>query len=255
MVSSRVGTALRTARERSGWNREALAYHSGVSWSAIGQIESGRRKDVRLSSLVALAAALQVSVDYLVGGKATIAPNLLAHRAFVYRSDEEFIASAAPFLAEGVERSECVLAVATKWQTDRLRDALGDEAHDIRFEDSAEWYTSPVDTLNAYRSFVTEEFARGAHWLRILGEPVWAGRSKADMAAWTRYESFINLSFASAPATLMCPYDARSVPKNALADARRTHPEFAHAGESDTSAEYRSPEDFLLTGARAEMSR
>ena len=57
--------ALRAARARAGWSRETLAHHSGVSWSAIAQIESGRRRDVRLSSLSALADALGVSVDEL----------------------------------------------------------------------------------------------------------------------------------------------------------------------------------------------
>ena len=60
MVSSRLGESLKAARARAGWSREALAYHSGVSWSAIAQIESGRRNDVRLSSLSALAEALGV---------------------------------------------------------------------------------------------------------------------------------------------------------------------------------------------------
>ena len=58
MEASRIAATLKTARDRLGWSREALAYHSGVSWSAISQIESGRRKDVRLTSLSALADAL-----------------------------------------------------------------------------------------------------------------------------------------------------------------------------------------------------
>jgi transcriptional regulator with XRE-family HTH domain len=58
---------LRAARERRGWSREVLAVQSGVSWSAIAQMESGRRKDVRLSTLTALSDALGVTVDYLAG--------------------------------------------------------------------------------------------------------------------------------------------------------------------------------------------
>src|ERR1700738_2780915 len=76
VASSQVGRTLRSARERAGWSREALAHHSGLSWAAIAQIESGRRREVRLGSLVALANALAVSVDYLVGGKATLSPKL-----------------------------------------------------------------------------------------------------------------------------------------------------------------------------------
>src|SRR5438034_4762369 len=91
VAASRIGHSLRAARARAGWTREALAYHSGVSWSAIAQIESGRRKDVRLSSLSALAEALGVSVDHLIGTTATIAPPMLGHRLLTYGSDDEFL--------------------------------------------------------------------------------------------------------------------------------------------------------------------
>ena len=112
--SSRIATNLKAARHRLAWSREALAYHSGVSCSAIVQIESGRRKDVRLSSLSALAGALGVSVDYLIGrAAAATAPQLFDHRVLTYGSDDEFVAGAIPFLAEGIQQSHYVLAVLT----------------------------------------------------------------------------------------------------------------------------------------------
>ena len=52
MEASRIGESLKTARARSGGAGGARV-QLGVSWSAIAQIESGRRKDVRLSSLSA----------------------------------------------------------------------------------------------------------------------------------------------------------------------------------------------------------
>lgn len=247
MASSRVGTSLRSARQRRGWSREALAYHSGLSWAAISQIESGRRQEVRVSSLLALASALGVSVDYLVGGAATVSPELLMHRALIYGSDDEYAASLVPFLVEGITRSDCVLVVAAKRRRDLLRDALTDNARHVEFMDSSEWYRSPRDASNGYRTFVNERFERGAPWIRIIGEPVWTGRSEAEIAEWIRYESMLNLSFASCPATIVCPYDARSLPDRVLAGARRTHPEVAGAGEVTTSLAYRAPEDFLLS--------
>jgi transcriptional regulator with XRE-family HTH domain len=246
MAASRIGTALRSARERAGWSREALAYHSGVSWSAIAQIESGRRKDVRLSSLSALADALQISVDYLVGSKAAVSPNPPGHRVLIYESDDEFVTPVARFLAEGIERSDCVLAVTTNTHINLLRDALGDAAQHVEFKDTADWYQSPTDAVDRYRSFVSERYESGAHWIRIIGDPVWAGTT-AEVNAWTRYESLVNLFFASSPTTLLCTYNARSLPTKILADARRTHPQVTDAGEADASPDYRPPEDFLLT--------
>src|SRR6187401_373714 len=110
-MESRIGASLTAARVRLGWSRETLAHHSGISWSAIAQIESGRRKDVRLTSLAALAEALGVSVDYLIGNSETIVRQLLEHRVLPYASDEELLSSAIPYLAEGIERSDALLAV------------------------------------------------------------------------------------------------------------------------------------------------
>ena len=97
---------------RLGWSREALAYHAGMSWAAIAQIESGRRQNVQLSSLTALATALSVSVDYLIGA-GPISPALLEHLVLAYGSEDEFLAMAIPFLAQGIERSEPALAVTS----------------------------------------------------------------------------------------------------------------------------------------------
>ena len=246
MAPSRIGGSLRSARERKGWTREALAYHSGLSWAAIAQIESGRRQQVRVSSLVALASALGVSVDYLVGGDATISPQLLGHRVLIYGSEDEYLESALPFLLGGIARSEGVLCVPTKWQGDLLREALGDDAHRVEFLDSSEWYRSLRDAAGGYLSFVRERFERGTPWVRILAEAVWADRSDAEVAEWFRYELIVNLALASSPATIVCTYDARSLPEGVLADARRTHPELVAAGVSSASVAYREPIDFVL---------
>jgi transcriptional regulator with XRE-family HTH domain len=246
VVLSRIGECLRAARTRTGWSREALAYHSGVSWSAIAQIESGRRQDIRLSSLSALANALGVSVDYLVGTTATLTPHLFEHRLVTYGSDEEYLEATIPYIAEGLERSECLLVVTTPTQATLVRDVLDVRSEDIEFADSAEWYSSLSGALNRYRAFVKEKFEAGAAWIRMVGDPVWASRSGAEINAWFRYESLVNLAFASAPATIMCPYDTRSVPSEVIADAHRTHPEGAHRSAATEGPTYQEPEDFLL---------
>jgi transcriptional regulator with XRE-family HTH domain len=246
VARSRLAGVLRSARERAGWSREALAYHSGLSWAAITQIEAGRRQEVRTSSLLALANALGVTVDYLVGGEATVSPKLLRHRVLIYSADEQYLAFAVPFVIEGLKRSDSLLAVTARRQIDLLRDALADEAARVQFRDSSEWYSSPHRALTDYRAFVKEQFARGAPWVRIIGEPVWSGRSEGEIAEWTQYESILNLSFASSPATIVCPYDARSVPEGIIAGARQTHPELVDNGDTTPSLAYQEPEDFLL---------
>jgi transcriptional regulator with XRE-family HTH domain len=246
MESSRIGEALRTARARVGWSRETLAHHSGMSWSAIAQIEAGRRKDVRLASLSALAGALGVSVDYLIGTTTTIAPQLLQHRVVTYGGDDAFLAAASPFLADGVERAHCLLVVATPAKEALLRDALGDRSEHVEFAAWKDWYRSPKQALDHYSAFVTQKFDAGAVWIRVVAEAAWAGGSAAEIATWTRYESLINLAFASSPATILCTYDEGAFPADVIADARRTHPEITDGEDATPSHTYRGPEEFLL---------
>ena len=135
-MASRLGVSLQSARERLGWSRETLAHHSGISWAAITQIKSGRRREARASTLLALANALGVSVDYLLGGAATVSSGLLNHRMLPYGSDDEYVAPLAAFIAEGIARDDCVLAVTTKRHASLLQDALGANAGHVEFLDA-----------------------------------------------------------------------------------------------------------------------
>jgi transcriptional regulator with XRE-family HTH domain len=247
MATSQISGALRAARARRGLSREALAFHSGMSWSAIAQIESGRRTDVRLNSLVALARALGVTVDYLVGGDAGRSATMLGHQAAFFRTDDEFLAATVPFLAEGVEQGDATLAVTTASRLKLLRGALDrSQARQVKLADSARWYASPAAAVRAYRDFVGKSLDRGMAWARVVGEPVWARRSKSETASWARYESLINVAFATTPVTFVCPYDAASVTQSVLAQARCTHPEVLADGTLSPSPVYCAPEDYLL---------
>ncbi|HLX77470.1 MAG TPA: MEDS domain-containing protein [Acidimicrobiales bacterium] len=238
--------SVKSARERAGLSREELAYRSRLSWAAIAQIESGRRQQVRLGSLVALSNALAVSVDYLVGVNPSEEPKLLEHRLFAYDSDDDYAASTGRFLAEGIERSDSTLAVTGRRQTELIRDALGEHAAHVEFRDSTEWYRSPRAALEGFRDFIKESFASGSPWVRVIGEPVWDGRSKAEVVGWIRYESIINLALSSSPATVVCPYDERTLPEEVLAGAHMTHPEVEGVGDAASSVDYQQPEEFLL---------
>jgi transcriptional regulator with XRE-family HTH domain len=246
MISSQIGTSVKAARERLGWSRETLAHHSGVSWSAIAQIESGRRKDVRATTLAPLAEALGVSVDYLIGSATAMPRRLLEHRLLTYGSDEDYLAAAVPFLADGAERSDPLLVVTTRDQTQLLRDSLADRAEAVEFADSAEWYRSPATAMQGYLTFVNEQLDAGASWMRVVAEIAPERRSDAETPVWTRYESFVNVAFASAPATVVCTYDDRSWPEDVIADARRTHPVVVQGVDATVNGDYRGPEDFLI---------
>jgi transcriptional regulator with XRE-family HTH domain len=227
------------------WNREALAYHTGLSWAAIAQIETGRRTNLRQATLVSLAEALGVTIDYLISGRAP-SPPMLDHQALLYRGSDEFVDTVAPFLAQGLDNGEATLAVTTKANLKPLCRALGERAPQVQLADNSAWYRSPTTALGNYQSFLTESVAAGAHWVRIVGQPVWDGRSGDEIGQWAKYESWLNLAFGGAPLTLLCPYDADVVSNEILKLARATHPATHHHRSVASSPTYRQPADFIL---------
>jgi transcriptional regulator with XRE-family HTH domain len=221
--SGGIGHRVRAARERLGWTREALAFHAGVSWSAVAQVETGRRTNLRPSTLAALSRPLGVSIDYLVGGTPP-RPTMLEHSVFPYRTDDQFRTTMGSFLADGFERSEATLAVTTGPNIELLREHLGRDARSVEFLNASGFYSTPIAALEAYRTFFEAALERGAPWVRVVGEPIWAERSDAEVRVWTRYESLFNLVFAGLPVTVVCPYDERSVAAEIVRGAHVTHP-------------------------------
>lgn len=251
-----IGPRVRAARERLGWTREALAFHAGISWSAIAQVESGRRTNVRPSTLAALARPLGVSIDYLVDGGQPPSV-MLNHCAFLYGADDRFRTTMGSFLAEGIERGEATLAVTTRPNIKLLRGHLGKDARSVEFIDSDDFYSAPMAALVAFKDFSEAHLKRGAAWIRVIGEPVWADRSDTEVRLWTRYESLFNLLFAASPMSVVCPYDERAVAPEILNQAHLTHPHSMGEQGISESPGYAEPGSVrpgvrsgLLTGRR-----
>lgn len=62
-----LGERIALLRRGKGWNQAELARRLHISTSAVGMYEQGRREP-SLEGLVKLAAALEVSADYLLTG-------------------------------------------------------------------------------------------------------------------------------------------------------------------------------------------
>ena len=241
-----IGGRVRAARHRRGWSREALAFHAGISWSAISQLEAGRRRNLWPGTLAALAGALGVTVDYLVSGGAAGA-EMLEHRAFLYETDAEFADSIVRFLSGAAERSEGALAVTTAAHCNLLREHLGDAASGVEFADQADWCDTPGGALSRTRAFVAGHLEAGAEWVRILVEPVLTGRSDDEIRAWATYESLFNLVLRPAPLTAVCAYDVAGLDPGVAEQMLATHPHTHRAtGEAVLNAGYLDPVDFVL---------
>jgi len=245
--SLRVAAAVRSARQRRGWSRETLAHESGLSFAAITQIETGRRTELRVSSLVALADALGVSVDYLV--RAEVATSLLDHRAHVYDSLEHLVELAGRVARDGVAAGNAVLIVAPKPDLGAIRAALGSDGKRVSLGESTDWYTTPAKTTQRYAAFARDARNGGANWIDILGEPVWTGKAAAETTTWTKYESLLNIVFAPWPVTVGCLYNGARVPSQVRAVVERTHPAVV-TRDGVRTTQLDEPVDFVTRSAR-----
>jgi anti-sigma regulatory factor (Ser/Thr protein kinase) len=163
------------------------------------------------------------------------------HQALVYGSDQEFLDTAGAFLREGLAAGEVATAVTTRHNIGLLRDLVGD-SEAIRYIDADSWYLTPGATLGAYFRSVRAHLSPGR--LRVIGEPVWTGRSALEIVEWKRYESVINAAFDGERTWILCPYDTRVLPSSIVSDAARTHPEVVSAAGTWISLAYREPAEF-----------
>ena len=167
------------------------------------------------------------------------------HEALVYSTVEEFLAATVPFIREGLESEEPLLVVTKKANLRVLREALDSDAGKVDLVDSAAWYRSPLETIEAYDGDVRRRLEEGAGRVRIIGEPVWPITSERAIAEWKRYESALNVAWASMPTWVICPYDAGELPEEIVSDATRTHPVLRTGRGSRPSPSYTDPEVFV----------
>ncbi len=146
------------------------------------------------------------------------------HQMMLYESAEEYVLGAADFLRAGLARGEAALVVVPRPKIDPLREALGDDAKDVRFEDMAEVGRNPARIIPAWRDFVDANLRPGRQ-VRGIGEPIFAERTPAELVECQLHEALLNLAFADASGfTLLCPYDASALAPGVIEEALRSHP-------------------------------
>jgi anti-sigma regulatory factor (Ser/Thr protein kinase) len=163
----------------------------------------------------------------------------LVHEAFFYRDAEQYVAGIEAFLREGLELAEPVLVAVPDSHLDVLRSAIGPDAQRVRFVDMAQAGRNPGRIIPTMLYAFAQEHPAGR--VRIVGEPIWPGRTPAEYRAALQHEALINVALADQAATILCPYDQRGLDLPALADARRTHPVVVEGNLREVSSDYADP--------------
>ena len=178
--------------------------------------------------------------------------NGFQHDAFVYDDDDEYASVTRTFLDDGLAADDRMLVVVAADKIAALRSELGTDADGIQFADMHELGANPARILPAWSDFLADSvrLGRGA---RGVGEPIWSGRSPAELAECHVHEALLNYAFGrpaeptaerTVPFRLLCPYDARSLPPDVIDEARTTHPWICEAGERRPSPWTQSGESY-----------
>lgn len=144
------------------------------------------------------------------------------HPALFYGSDEEYLAALVPFVLDGLTAGHPVAVAVPAPRLRVLRTALGDAEKEVMMLDMSVVGRNPGRIIaGVLRRFAD---AHPDRHVRIIGEPIWAGRTEIEYPACVQHEALINLAFAGRDVTIVCPYDTTGLSDTALADARATHP-------------------------------
>jgi anti-sigma regulatory factor (Ser/Thr protein kinase) len=170
----------------------------------------------------------------------------LKHGALLYGEPTVYAERVVPFLQEGLDDGESVLAVAPRDRLATLRDGLGSDAERVTFIDSNSFYTRPVRVLSAYTQTVRREI-RSTRRVRAIAE-IPFGPTSLEWDEWTSYEAIINRALAPLPLWVVCAYNEGEMPQQLIDAMWRTHPE---VGTDDwaVSPHFEAPEDVVRANA------
>jgi len=163
------------------------------------------------------------------------------HEAFFYSDADDLLAGAIPFLRAGIEAGESILVAMPAPRLQLLRGELNGEAASVQFVPMEDLGRNPARIISAWRDFLGAHLGDG-DGVRGIGEPIWAGRSSAELEECERHEALLNLAFADSPAwSLLCPYNAAELDDRVLRAAEQNHPRLSGAGGDRASETYADP--------------
>jgi anti-sigma regulatory factor (Ser/Thr protein kinase) len=157
------------------------------------------------------------------------------HLALFYRGRGEYLTVLCDFIRASRARGDAVFVTVPERQAEQVRRDLGDESAQVALVDMAELGRNPARIIPEVLTYARSH--RGQH-VCCVGEPIWPGRTTAEIQEATRHEALVNLAFRDSPATFLCPYDSARLPGWVIADAGRTHPSVVKGQQEVASTGY-----------------
>jgi anti-sigma regulatory factor (Ser/Thr protein kinase) len=164
------------------------------------------------------------------------------HEAMLYSGPTQFVAGTASFVRDSLDANEPIMVAVIAPKAASLREELGSDARRVHFIDMEAVGRNPARIIPAWREWVAEHAPSGRGF-RGIGEPIWAGRTPAEIVECQQHEQLLNTAFDDGPGwSLLCPYDTASLPADVIERAHDTHPGMVQAGVRTESGNYPHPE-------------
>jgi anti-sigma regulatory factor (Ser/Thr protein kinase) len=160
-----------------------------------------------------------------------------SHLAFFYRDQRDYVARIRAFARAGLAGGEPFFIAVPGRKHGLLREHL-DGWGDVRYSDMEHLGRNPARIIPEVRGFIDDHPGQR---IRYVGEPIWPGRSAAEICEATRHEALINLAFSGTSATIVCPYDVAGLAPSVVGEAERTHPAILANGQPTAAARYAGP--------------
>jgi hypothetical protein len=145
----------------------------------------------------------------------------LTHLGLHYQDEQDLLDHVVPFVRQGLDHDEPVLLALPQAWLERLRGQFGDD-HRVSYVDIQDAGRNPARLLPwVFHSFALQHDSRK---VRILGEPIWPGRSEFAYPACVQHEALVNLALSDVDLTMICLYDSSALPEQAISDSYYTHP-------------------------------
>jgi anti-sigma regulatory factor (Ser/Thr protein kinase) len=159
-----------------------------------------------------------------------------SHEAVLYRQPDQYRSAVLGFVQDGLARSEPALVAVPATAAEPLRAGLDGQAG-VEFADIGQLGRNPGRIISAIWDFMDRHQGRA---VRFVSEPVWPGRSDAEIREAATHEAMANVAFAAAAVSMLCPYDAGRLGPEVMATATRTHPVLRRPDGSRDSSGYQA---------------
>ena len=170
---------------------------------------------------------------------ATVPREQFRHLALLYHGLGEYLSGLRSFVQACAARGDAVFVAVPRRKAQLVRQELGADSAHLTLADMAELGRNPARIIPAVLSYASKHAGQN---VSFIGEPIWPGRTAAEIEEATRHEALMNLAFRDSPVTTLCPYDGVRLPKSVLADAACTHPAVIRDRQEIASASYLGPE-------------